>query len=136
MLSASLHILVLVLSHVLCAQSLSHFWLFCDYMVYSPQGSSVHGIFQARILEYIAISYFRGSSCPRDRTRVSCIGRFSTEPSGKLIVLHIMKTLIPVLGKYKDSPNLIRPPGLSGTSSSYLMNHNLNQCINAWKWLE
>ena len=35
-------------------------------------GSSVHGIFQARILEWVAISSFRGSSLPRDRTRVSC----------------------------------------------------------------
>ena len=34
-------------------------------------GSSVHGIFQARILEWVAISFSRGSSQPRDRTRVS-----------------------------------------------------------------
>ena len=39
----------------------------------SQQGSSVHGIFQARILEWVAISFFRGSSQPRDRTQVSCI---------------------------------------------------------------
>ena len=41
-------------------------------------GSSGHGIFQARILEWIAISYFRGSSWPRDWIRfsfISCIGR-------------------------------------------------------------
>ena len=37
-------------------------------------GSSVHGIFQARILEWVAISFFRWSSQPRDQTRVSCIG--------------------------------------------------------------
>ena len=36
-------------------------------------GSSVHGIFQARVLEWIAISFSRGSSQPRDWTRVSCI---------------------------------------------------------------
>ena len=41
----------------------------------SPPGSSVHGIFQARILEWVVISYFRGSSPPRDQTCVSCIGR-------------------------------------------------------------
>ena len=35
-------------------------------------GSSVHGILQARILEWVAISFFRGSSRPRDQTRVSC----------------------------------------------------------------
>ena len=39
----------------------------------SLPGFSVHGIFQARILEWIAISFSRGSSLPRDRTWVSCI---------------------------------------------------------------
>ena len=39
----------------------------------SLPGSSVHGIFQARVLEWVAISFFRRSSWPRDRTRVSCI---------------------------------------------------------------
>ena len=44
----------------------------------SPPSSSVHGIFQARVLEWVAISLSRGSSRPRDQTRVSCfpgIGR-------------------------------------------------------------
>ena len=44
----------------------------------SPPSSFFHGIFQARILEGVAISYFRGSSWPRDQTHiswVSCIGR-------------------------------------------------------------
>ena len=38
-------------------------------------GSSVHGIFQARILAWVAIFFSRGSSRPRDGTRVACIGR-------------------------------------------------------------
>ena len=41
----------------------------------SPPGSSVHGIFQARILEWVAISSSRGSSQPRDWTCVSCTNR-------------------------------------------------------------
>ena len=45
----------------------------CDPMDCSLPGSSVHGIFQAVILEWIAISFSRGSSQLRDRTRVSCI---------------------------------------------------------------
>jgi len=45
----------------------------CDPMDYSPPGSTVHGILQARILEYIAISFSRGSSRPRNRTQVSRI---------------------------------------------------------------
>ena len=43
----------------------------CDPMDCSPPGSSVHGVLQARILEWVAISLFRGSSQPRNRTRVS-----------------------------------------------------------------
>ena len=39
----------------------------------SPPGSSVHGIFQARILDWVAISYARESSWPRDGTHVSCV---------------------------------------------------------------
>ena len=45
----------------------------CDPMDSSLPGSAVHGIFQARILEWTAISFSRGSSQPRDRTPVSCI---------------------------------------------------------------
>ena len=47
----------------------------CDPMDYSPPGSSVHGILQARIPERFAISSSRGSSWPRDGTCISCIGR-------------------------------------------------------------
>ena len=39
----------------------------------SLQGSSVHGILQARVLEWVAISFSRGASQPRDQTQVSCI---------------------------------------------------------------
>ena len=48
---------------------------FCDPVDCSPPGSSIHGILQARILEWVAISSSRGSSWPSDRTQVSCIGR-------------------------------------------------------------
>ena len=44
-----------------------------DPMDCSSPGSSVHGIFQARILEWVAISSSRGFSWPRDQTHVSCI---------------------------------------------------------------
>ena len=46
----------------------------CDPMDCSPPGSSVHGILQARILEWVAISSSRESSQPRDWIWVSCIG--------------------------------------------------------------
>ena len=57
-------------------------------MYCSPQGSFVHGILQARILEWVAIPFSRGSSQPRDWTHISCVsciagGFFTTEPPGK-----------------------------------------------------
>ena len=49
----------------------------CDLMDYSPPGSSDHGILQARILEWVSVSFYRGSFWPRDWTQVFCIaGRF------------------------------------------------------------
>ena len=52
---------------------------FCEPMDCSPPGSCVHGILQARVLEWVAISFSRGSSPPRDRYWVSCIaGRVFT----------------------------------------------------------
>ena len=51
----------------------------CDPMDCSLLGSSVHGIFQTRILEWVAISFSRGSSNPREWTWISCLtGRFFT----------------------------------------------------------
>ena len=43
-----------------------------DPMDYSLPGSSIHGILQARVLEWVAISFFRGSSQPKERAWVSC----------------------------------------------------------------
>ena len=45
-------------------------------MDYSPPGPTVHGIIQAGILEWIVIHFSRGSSRPKDRTCVSCVGRW------------------------------------------------------------
>ena len=51
----------------------------CDPIDCSLPGSSVHGIFQAIVLEWVAISFSRGSAQPRDQTcisPISCIGRW------------------------------------------------------------
>ena len=64
---------------------------------WSPPGSSDHGILQARILEWVAISSSRGSSQPGDQTRVSFLagGFFTTEPPGaKLSMLIPLKYTI------------------------------------------
>ena len=71
----------------------------CDTMDCSLPGFSVHGISQARILEWVAISFSRGSSQPRDRTQVSCIaGRCFT-----LCTTSEAKYRIHTLSKRKDT---------------------------------
>ena len=55
--------------YVFWSESVSHSVVsLCDPINCTLPGSSVHGILEARILEWIAISFFRGSSRPRDRT--------------------------------------------------------------------
>ena len=65
--------------------SLSSVQLFCNPMEFSPLGSSVCGISQARILEWVASSFSRGSPWPKDQTRISCIAANSllSETPGK-----------------------------------------------------
>ena len=65
---------------------LSHVWLFVNpWTVCSLPGSSVHGISHVRILEWVAISFFRGSSQPRNQTHISCLAGkfFTTESQGE-----------------------------------------------------
>ena len=59
---------------------LSHVWVFATpWTVCSPPGSSVHGILQARMLEWVAIPSSTGSSSPKDRIQVShIVGIFFT----------------------------------------------------------
>ena len=80
-------------THLLLYFMLSCFglvWLFCDPMDRSPPGSSVHGISQARIPEWVTIFFSRGSSWHRDWASISCVsciagGFFTAEPPGKFI---------------------------------------------------
>ena len=71
-----------------------------DPMVCSPPGSSVHGIFQARMLEWVAISFSRGSSWPRDQkptysmSHALLVDSLLTKPLGKTNSRsHILKFL-------------------------------------------
>ena len=66
---------------------LSHVRL-CDPMDCCLPGSPIHWILQARILEWVAIPFSRGSSWPRDWIHISCIasGFFATEPPERPIV--------------------------------------------------
>ena len=82
-----------ILTFVVALSLLSCVRLLCDPMNCSPLGTSVHGIFQARILEWVAISFSRASSHPRDYkpTHPALASRFfTTEPSGKPILTFIL----------------------------------------------
>ena len=89
-------------------------------------GSSAHGILQARILEWVAISFSRGSSQPRNQAQVSCIaGRFFTQsetpgkPTASTLYLnfkikHILcssNCYICILIKCSEKKNRVRPKG-------------------------
>ena len=71
------YVITLIHTYMNNIQKWSHFcescWTLCDPMDCNLSGFSDHGIFQARILEWVAISLSRGSSQPRDWTWVSCI---------------------------------------------------------------
>ena len=66
----------------------------CDPVDCSLPGSSVHGILQARMLEWVAMPSSRGSSWPRDQTHISCGSCFASEfftaePPGKPCLLTV-----------------------------------------------
>ena len=73
----------------------SRIWLFCDPVDCSPPGFSVHGISQARILQWVAISFSRGSSWLRNQTWVSCIGRqiLGSSATGGTATIHLLKDI-------------------------------------------
>ena len=65
----------------------------------SPTGSSVHGILQARILEWVAISFSRGSSRPRDQTQVShtagrCLNLWPTREANIYVYVHLKPQIL------------------------------------------
>ena len=60
----------------------------CDSMDCNLPGSSVLGILQARIVEWVAISFSRGSSQPRDQTRTSCI-------AGRYLIIWVTREALP-----------------------------------------
>ena len=99
----------------LCGLVAQSFLTLCDPTNCSLSGSSIHGILQARILEWNAIPLSRGSSWPRDRAKVSCIaGRFfAIWATGKTPVvaqavkclLTMRDTLVQSLG-WEDLPEI------------------------------
>ena len=87
----------------------------CDPMDCSLSGSSVHGIFQTRVLEWVAISFSRGSSQPKNQTQVSCIaGRFFTDwAMREAPIILIRKVLVTRLCPTLCNPVDYSTPGFS-----------------------
>ena len=76
------------------------------WTIYSPPGSSVHGILQARILEWVAIPFSRGSSQAGDQTRVSCTtGRFMTVWATGKPICYYFYSKCPSLSSSPTSPS-------------------------------
>ena len=74
------------------AKVLQLYLTLCDPMDHSPPGSSVHGILQAKILEWVAMPSSKGSSQPRDWTLHWQVGSLPLAPSGKPLDLIISTT--------------------------------------------
>ena len=92
------------------AQLLSRVWLVAIPWDYSPPGSSVHRISQARILEWVAISSSRGSSWPRDRTRISCIGKWILYHcrTWEVFYCKYVSKMIPINTKIFDTESIVK----------------------------
>ena len=101
----------------------------------SPPGSSVHGILQAKMLEWVAILFSRGSSQPRDWTWVSCIaGRFFTIWATREAQNYTPKKLKKRYIQNPRTPLPPQPPPCWAPSSSFLW--VLQQLLgwSSWFW--
>ena len=107
---------------MLCVCVLSHVRLFAIPKDCSLPNSSVHGIFQARILEWVAISFSRGCSWPRDWTRVSY-----------LHLLHRQMDSLPL--RHLGNPNQCHQKTIGIVAFSYLFNKYLSpqRCRTLWR---
>ena len=97
-------------------------------MDYSPPSSSVHGLFQARILELVAISFSSRSFLPRDWTHVSCFGRHWEADSLPLSHQGVMCISICCCSVAQSCPTLCDPMDCSTQAS-------LSFTIS-WSWLK
>ena len=106
----------------------------------SLPGSSVHGISQARVLEWVAISFSRGSSWPRDWTCISCVGRqilyhWATREAQTLLWSSICMTAVPCTSVWVERGGCVTPkPRLHG-ARELMKSHFcelLSVCLCAW----
>ena len=83
-----------LISHICCRGSVARSYpALCDPMAYSPPGSSVHGISQARIPHWVATSFSRDLPNPgiKHTSPTLAGGFFTTEPPGKPNIKHTLK---------------------------------------------
>ena len=117
----------------------------CDPMDHSLPGSSVSGILQARILEWVAISSFGGSSRPRDWTLISCISCISC--TGRQILYHWATWEAESTTHFQNSDQLnflpFHPVSLVTTSTGFLLHDTFHiilfcqSCFRSlflWTW--
>ena len=81
------------LKPLLRAKLLQSYLTLCDLMECSPLGSSVHGILQAKMLEWVAIFSFRGSSRLRDQTHVFHVSCTDWEAGSSPLVPQLLLSL-------------------------------------------
>ena len=115
-----------------------HVWLF------ATPWTANHGILQARILEWVAYPFSRGSSQPRDWTQVSCIagGFFTSWVTGKpentgVGSLSLLQVGLPNPGIKLESPALQKdslPAELPGKALQLTSYSNLNGRSSPWYW--
>ena len=110
-----------------CVCTLSCVQLFMIPWTILPQ-AALHGIFQAKILEWVAISYSRRSSWPRDQIHISCIGRWilnhctTWEAHIPVKPIQFKKWLFPLPPEYSPSYFTVHP---SFYSQSWNVHHSI-----------
>ena len=105
----------------------------CNPVDCSLPGFSVHGILQARILEWVTISFSRGSSRPRDRTRISHIGgrRFNLWATRKAHIAKLLQSCPTLCDPIDGSPPRLPIPGILQART---LEWAVISSSNAWKW--
>ena len=107
---------------------------FCNPMDCSPPGSSVHRILQVRVLEWIAISFSKGSSWPSDWTRVSYV-------AGRFLTNWATREAAAAAKSLQSCPTLCNPidgsppgPAVPGILQARALEWVAISSSNAWKW--
>ena len=112
----------------MCAKSLQSCWTLCDTMDCSPPGSSIHGILQARILQWVAVPSYRGSSLLREGTCILDVGSLPPVPPGKpihvCVCVCVCRIPQPVNGRDESlkQPILESPYSCTGISQNEVCN--------------